>query len=234
MRDDDELPWLPAPEEDAAAREFEKLRAEVTVLRRAIERVAVVLGQIPKADYSETLGEIAREQETIADRIDDIAKHTGANLPEGFFRAEIARAADNGLASARGSLDGAKRALADAIGALHRERERIVDAQARRRIRYLAGGFGAGLIVAALAVLVVLPALSDRWAEGIAATAIGGDRWNAGEQMMMHAKPDVWQGVYEATRMRDAGGKPLGDCYARAERAHKPVLCKVTLSPKAQ
>ncbi len=52
--------------------------------------------------------------------------------------------------------------------------------------------------------------------------------------MMMHAKPDVWQGVYEATRMREAGGKPLADCMAKVDRMHKPVVCRVTLSPKAK
>ncbi len=229
---DDELP-LDRDDEDPAVRKFGELVTEVTVLRRAIERVAVVLGQLPKIDYSQTLGEIAREQETITDRIEDIAKHTAANLPEGVFQAGIARAADSGLASARGALDGAKRALAEAINELHRERGRSVDARARRRIRYLAGGFGVGSLVAVLAVLVVLPAISNRLAEGIAATAIGADRWNAGEQMMMHASPASWNGFVEGYRMREVGGKALADCLARLKRMHKPVACKVTMSPTA-
>ena len=90
------------------------------------------------------------------------------------------------------------------------------------------------MIAAVLAVLVVLPALSDRVAEGIAAIAIGQDRWNAGEQMMMHAKPEVWQGVYEATRVCEAGGKPLQDCLVRMKRTHKPVACRVTMNPTAE
>ncbi len=215
----DELP-LEGQDEDAAAREFEKLRAEVTKLRADIARIQVAIQTVPRTDYSQTLGEIAGEQETIADRIDAVAKHTGANLPEGFFKAEVTRGVEAGLNMPAKLLHDTREALTSVIKRVSTE-ERALEKERRTWwwwVLALGGVFG--LAVMLIFVLAGVRHVSDSWAEGIAATAIGGDRWNAGEQMMMHAKPDVWQGVYEATRMRDAGGKALTDCMARMERTH--------------
>ena len=61
VREEDQL--------DDATRAFEDLRAEVTVLRRAVEALGPALKENRAPDYSLTLGQIAKTQATVRERI---------------------------------------------------------------------------------------------------------------------------------------------------------------------
>ncbi len=227
----DELPL--EGDEDPAAREFGKLRAEVTKLRADIARLQVAVQTVPKIDYSQTLGEMAGEQETIADRIDAVAKHTGANLPSGFFKAEVARGVHAGLELPAKLLHDTREALIRVTERITGE-ERALEEERRRWWWPVLGlGIVAGLAVMLIFVLAGVRHLPGSWGEGIAARAIGKAPAQAGAQMIEHDDPEQWRKLVEGYALREAGGKPLADCLARMERTHKPIVCRVTLSPKA-
>src|SRR3546814_4031817 len=61
--------------EDQAAQAFESLRAEVSLMRRAVERLAAERAEVPDVpDYSETLGVISRNLSATAQRVDALVK----------------------------------------------------------------------------------------------------------------------------------------------------------------
>ena len=67
--------------EDQAAQAFENLRAEVSLMRRAVERLAAERGEMADApDYSETLGVISRNLSATAQRVDALVKSPALSL----------------------------------------------------------------------------------------------------------------------------------------------------------
>src|SRR3546814_6417993 len=67
--------------EDQAAQAFESLRAEVSLMRRAVERLAAERAEVPDVpDYSETLGVISRNLSATAQRVDALVKSPALSL----------------------------------------------------------------------------------------------------------------------------------------------------------
>ena len=98
-------------EGDAAAEAFEGLRGEVTLLRRAVERLAAELPEQP--DYSETLGRLTKATVAAAQRLDILAKAAEDGVAPRYVADRItaaggsARAEDQRtIAEARGALEG--------------------------------------------------------------------------------------------------------------------------------
>jgi len=65
---------------DDATRAFDDLRAEVAVLRRAVEALGPALKENRSPDYSLTLGHIAKTQATIGARLEAIEGHSPLEL----------------------------------------------------------------------------------------------------------------------------------------------------------
>jgi hypothetical protein len=77
VREDEQL--------DDATRAFEDLRAEVVVLRRAVEALGPALKENRAPDYSLTLGQIARAQATVYEHLAAMEGHPALQLmPEAF------------------------------------------------------------------------------------------------------------------------------------------------------
>ena len=67
--------------EDEAAQAFESLRAEVSLMRRAVERLAAERAEGSHApDYSETLGVISQNLSATAQRVDALVKSPALSL----------------------------------------------------------------------------------------------------------------------------------------------------------
>lgn len=68
----------------------------------------------------------------------------------------------------------------------------------------------------------------------LAAAVVGDDRAGAGQRLLARGDPATWNAIVEGYTLREAGGKALTDCLARAEKRKKAVACTVTISPKAE
>lgn len=222
--------------EDPAERAFDHLRAEVTVMRRAVEelRTAVEDGEAP--DYSEALAQIVNGNAVIAKHIERLAQHTGARLPPDQYAQQMAQAADNAFRPMREVLETAQRTLVHAA-----QRFDAAQQMARTRTQHreqiwaaLAIGACGGMLLLALVLLPLVRLLPDSWAvpERLAAGVVGLEPWAAGQRLMASANPPGFAYVQEGWRLRDAGGDKLADCLAQVEKSGKPKRCTVTLTPR--
>ena len=86
--------------DDPAARAFEDLRAELSLLRRAVERLTAERTELPDApDYSETLGVISRNLSGTAQKVDALVRSPALSLTPETLNRQIVEA---GVGTERG------------------------------------------------------------------------------------------------------------------------------------
>lgn len=185
------------PEGDGdAVRAFEALRGEVAAQRRALERMASLVaaqGQQPDQvapDYSPTLVVIAQELRAVGTRLDGIEGHPALRLTPAAYATQM-------TTGVRQAQDESARSLTHAQGrfsdGLHELRGLIGSANsqfAQQRRELIAV-----VISAALGFALWWPlAFLTPWGGGhwLAATLIGGGRWEAGQTLMREADPVTW------------------------------------------
>ena len=194
---------------DAATEAFEAVRAEVALLRRAVERLAAERAEQPVApDYSETLGAIVKEVRTAGKRIDTLASSAALAASPAEVAAQVARAAAHVQREGQNTLASSSRALDDAV-----RRVREVTASARQgRVQnwMLAGAVAIGVLLWGVLegpVLRTAPA-SWRWPEKAAARIVGLPMWEAGMRLAATDSPESFQRVQKADQLRK--GKRAG------------------------
>jgi len=218
---------------DDATRAFEALRSEITALRRTVEAIEPVLRENHGPDYSPTLGALAQDLDAIASRIEAIEAHTGATVSAEVARREIARVYDASLRPARGDLERATREVLDAAHALHgaTNHARTREEQRAWIIRTAAIGAAVGLLAFPLAFPIARVLPFGNLPDGLAASALGEDRWNAGMGLMSRANPEKWNGfVADYTMVRATDGE-LKTCFDAAQKAGKEQRCSITIRP---
>src|SRR3954471_15987360 len=93
IQDDDQL--------DDATQAFDDLRAEVAVLRRAVEALGPALKENRSPDYSLSLGQIAKTQTAIGTRLEAIEGHPALQMTPAAFGEQLERAVGNASREAR-------------------------------------------------------------------------------------------------------------------------------------
>lgn len=207
-----------APEEDSAEQAFAALRDEVAALRRGIELVHRQ-GQPAAPDYSPTLGEMAQELRAVGQRLAAIEGHPALRLTPGEIGQQVAAGvrqagedAAKGHAAAGARLDEAVRELRALIGAAH--------SQVAQQWRMLI----AGVVGAVLGFVLWYPLVwLTPWGGGdrLAASLIGGGRWEAGQVLLREADPVSWDRIVRLTNA--CGAQATEVCAAAmAGNATKP------------
>ena len=96
--------------QDDAAQAFEDLRAEVTLMRRAIERLTAERTELPEGpDYSETLGVISHNLSAVAQRIDALLKSPALALTPAEINRQIIEIGTAGRSEDRRAIAAAHR-----------------------------------------------------------------------------------------------------------------------------
>ena len=181
----------PEPEDDGdAVQAFEALRAEVAALRQRVELVCRQGEQAAQGapDYSPTLGQMEKALQAIAGRLEALEGQPALTLTPARFRAEIDSVAHGAVSAiSRPFIEAVQEARAAAqdlkalTGRVHERREQrawVLSASALGLIV----GVGFWYVAAGL-----LPRSAGDW---IAASLIGGNRWQAGATLMEEASPD--------------------------------------------
>lgn len=194
-------------EEDDAARAFENLREEVASLRRGIELV-YRQGQEAKAvDYSLTLGQMAKTVQGLQERLAAIEGKPALEMTPAVYQTEIAEAG-------RIAAEMAGRAVAQSM-ATRELREVTSQAREAREQRWwltTAGAIGVIVGLGLWAILVdVLPWGAGTWLASL--PLAGGDRWEAGQQLMRVADP---AGFDRIVKLAQACGDQQVDLCAAA------------------
>ena len=182
-------------EEDGAdaAAAFEALRAEVAALRRGVElvyRQGQEVAALAPVDYSPTLGVIAKGLQAVEGRLALIEGKPALELTPARFEAEIRSAGQ--WAGEQGTA--AVRMAASALEEARREFEGVLAGARDAREQRVWVGTAAVLGLAAGSVLWLLAAAVLPWGMGtwLAATLVGGGRWEAGQTLLQEANPTSW------------------------------------------
>ncbi len=185
-----------------AAHAFGELRAEVSLMRRAVERLTDERTSQP--DYAPSLEEISKRMEKFVAWAGRIAEQPAMQLTPERIGRDIAGAASTSRDQDRQMLQNAASgmdatacridaALARARSAAEQDRELL-----RNRVAFAV----AGMVLWAIVPGVVARALPASWAvpERMAARTVGKDMWHAGEQMMAQADPKRWNQISDRER----------------------------------
>ena len=224
VREEDQL--------DDATRAFEDLRAEVVVLRRAVEALGPALKENRAPDYSLTLGQIAKAQATVCEHLAAMEGHPALQLTPEAFRARVERAVTEASRQVLRDAEGVARAISwanqEAQAMLGSARTR--EAQNWRLLEVAGIGVMAGLILFPLlcfplARILPFGSLPDR----LAAAALGEDGWSAGAGLMSRADPAQWRAINESLLRSEAASDELKACYEAAKKTGKEQRCNVVM-----
>lgn len=221
--------------DDAAAEAFEELRAEVTLLRRAVERLAAERAETsqPK-DYDETLGRIAKAINKLAERMDVLAERPGISITSEGIARQIAAAGNTvraedqrTIAEARGALERAAAQLAGVVASARRSAEQ------NRRLAWSAiGGVALGMVLWAAFAGVVARAAPQSWLwpERMAARTLRLDQWTASRRLAATSRPDAWNRMVAGAIIVQENEAAIERCRKAVVRAGTPtVQCTVTV-----
>lgn len=211
------------------AQAFEDLRAEVSVLRRAIEGLPAAIRENRPPDYSPDLALLGKGLDEIGQSLETVLASPALTLTPEQQGQGIARAGSALVREAAQRLD---RAAQEA----ERERARLSGligqawAQDRQvRMLYWTGGvaFALGLLLSPIIASVAPFGLNTR----VAALVMREDRWTAGGELMRGANPGGWDRVVADARLADESREALEACRAAAVESGKTQRCAVMVAP---
>ena len=214
-----------APGEVDAAQAFEELRAEVSVLRRAVEGLPEEWEANQPPDYTVSLGAIAKGLAGVAGRLDGIERHPALKMTPEQHQAAIAQAGSGLMREAASNLYHATKAaererdeLAGMIGAARAQDKQL------KGLLWTAGiALLFGLLVSPIFARLLPFGLDGR----VAAYILQADRWGAGAALMQAGNPDAWRGMMDEHNLMRSNQEAIAACRAAAAQAKKEQRCTV-------
>ncbi|AGI10513.1 hypothetical protein H8Z72_24325 (plasmid) [Xanthomonas citri pv. citri] len=209
------------------AQAFEDLRAEVSVMRRAVEALPAAWEDNQPPDYSPDLGRIAKGVAVVAAQLDAINKHPALTMTPEQHRQAIAQAGNGLMREAAQKLD-------QAADETRRERQQLVNLigtirkQDEQRNCLIYTGLAVFLMTLLLSpfLYAALPfGLNGR----VAALVMNTDRWDAGEALMKADSPDGWNNAVNAWNLVRANQKEIAACSNEAAKTKKEQRCAITV-----
>ena len=212
------------------AQAFEDLRAEVSVLRRAIEALPAAMRETRPPDYSQDLAVLGKGLDDIGEQLETILQSPALHLTPEQQGQGIAKA---GLAIVR---DAAQR-LDQAAQSADHERARLAGIVGQawtqdRQFKVLCwtGGaaFALGLLLSPFAASLLPFGLNDR----VAALVMRADRWTAGDELMRAVNPQVWERRNMDVAALNDNREVIDKCRAALGDTGKSQRCTLVLNPQ--
>jgi len=213
-------------DDGGAARAFAELRAEVTIMRRAVEDLPAVIKSIEPPDYGPSFGAVGKTLAGVQARLAGIEGHPALKQT----------AEQHGRAIGRAGAAIVERTLQqfDAVSHdLHNDSTRLEVIVRGMTDHYtqkmewrqtLAVGVVAGLVLFPI-LAAVLPGGSF-----LAAFATGHvDRWQAGIDLMQWSDPASSRALAAASRLVDANAEALKACEQAAKNAGATQKCMISV-----
>jgi hypothetical protein len=210
-----------------AAGAFEDLRAEVSVLRRAVESLPEEWEANQPPDYTESLGQITQGLSKVVGRLNVIEQHPALRSTPAEHKADILAAGQDLMSRAAGRIDQAADAfkreqqnLAGVIGTVRTQ---------RKQLEWLAITAAAALVVGLLLSPFAARLLPFGWDAGVAATILHSDRWSAGQALMKSTNPTGWATLAAEINLAEANHDALSACREAAARTKKEQRCTIVV-----
>ena len=222
--------------EDEAARAFEDLRAELSLLRRAVERLTAERAEPSDTpDYSETLGIISQNLLGTAQRVNALVKSPALALTPEELNRQIVEAGVAGRIEDRRAIAAARQVIEEVATKMGRQLNSHVVAdeqrrQMRQRVRHVSlACLAAGMLLWAVLAGPIVRAMpaSWLWPEWMAARTLRMPMWEGGQRMMRAGSPEAFAGVLAGNRLTIANEDALEVCRKQAGKAKKAVRCAI-------
>ena len=210
------------------AQAFEDLRAEVSVLRRAIEAIPAAIRENRPPDYSADLGVLGKGLDEIGQQLETILKSPALMMsPEAQGQA-IAKSGQNLIRETAQRLD-------QAVRTVEEERSRLsgIIGQAwaqDRQFKLLCWTGGAALAVGLVLSPLIASVLPFGLNTRVAALVMRADRWTAGGELMRVANPQGWDRFAADGRLANDNREAINACRAAAARTGETQHCALTLT----
>jgi hypothetical protein len=209
------------------AQAFEDLRAEVSVLRKAIEALPDALDRNRSPDYSPDFAVIGQGMDAIGVSLENLQKHPALKMTAEQHGAAIANAGGALIREAVQKFDLA------AQGA-DRERYNItnligtVRSKADQRF-YLTIAVAIGLVVGFGVFPVVMRTMPFGINSAMAAVIMHANRWDAGIALMKAGNPDGWAQLTADANLVSANREKITACRATAAKTKKEERCTIAV-----
>ena len=217
----------PGVETGLAAHAFSELRAEISLLRRATERLTDERTAQP--DYAPSLAAIGKRLEDVCGWAQRISEKPAMKLTPDSVANGIIDAATTSRVEDRRMLEQAADRMKAAGSRIDETiaRSRTVAEQNRQLTRNRVAFAVAGVALWAILPGAVARSLPVRWAvpERIAARILGTDMWHAGLRMMAKADPKAWSALLthmdETQRTEHIATGRQSSVHARTQRRRR-------------
>lgn len=214
------------------ARAFEDLRAEVLVMRRAVEALPVALEEHQPADYSSDLARMSQGLTAVEEQLAKMQQHPFWRMtPEQYGRAialagyKVVHESEQKFNRAVQSLEQERQQLANLIGLVR------LRYQQRRWLIYV--GMGAllfGVLISPLLSRLLPFGLDSR----LAAFIMDRGRWEAGIALMKADNPLSWQSVVNDSKLVRDNRRVIETCRKAAIDTKKDQRCTIIVEAPRQ
>ena len=226
-------------EPNEAAQAFEELRAEVTLMRRAVERLTAERMEVPEPpDYSETLGVIANNITATAQRVDMLVKSPMLAMTPEQLAGRITATASMARQEDRQTIATARTGLEDVTRQLHGYVILARRGDEQNRWLAVAGVVGmlSGMVLWATLAGPIARALPASWQipEEMASATLGLPMWEAGRHLLIADAPASWNALADSWSLVQDNRKAIEVCRKAAVKAKASVRCTVSIAPTQQ
>lgn len=207
------------------ARAFEDLRAEVSVLRKAIEVLPDALDRNRAPDYSPDFAVLGQGMDAIGLALENLQKHPALRMTPEQHGAAVANA---GSALIREAVQRFDHATQEA----ERERYSLAKVVGVARSKsdqraWLAIAAAIGLVVGFGVFPFVMRAMPFGLDSATAAVIMHTDKWNAGMALMKAGNPDGWAQLTTDANLVSANREKITECRAAAVKEKREQRCTV-------
>jgi len=219
-----------AGENTDPARAFDDLRAEVSVLRRAVEALPEAWNENRPPDYSPDLGRMVNALRTVGEGLKAVESTPMLKSEPSAYRYAVEQAGMVASQRMQNTFDGA-------IREVQVERNRLAgiigEARDQKRQRWwLLGAAGLALLCG---LGVAAPLFREIPGEGdlsIASFIVGGDGgWDSGRTMMSAANPDAWKNLLWEERVVQSNYEKVKACQDEANKLKATEDCIIGVKP---
>jgi len=211
-----------------AARAFEDLRAEVSVLRRSIESLPAAWKANQPPDYTPSLGAISKRLQEVTAHLQAIEGHPALRMTPEHHQHAISQAGNALMRDVSSRLD-----QADHITRSHASTLVELIGSAREQDRQLQWLIvtGAAALLIGLLVSPIFARLLPFGLDGrVAAIIMHADRWDAGSELMSEGNPEAWKLLMTAADLSTANRDALNSCREAALKSRKSQRCEIVVS----
>jgi Family of unknown function (DUF6118) len=188
-----DLNLKPEPESDPAAKAFIEMRNAVAGMTMAVNKMAGEWNALEIPDYTETLGKMATNFETLAEELEELSSKPALELTPETLAKQIAAA---GAVARKAEQESLASAMATFVKLGSEMAGFLASARTENEQNKWVLGFGGLCLTFGLVAATALPGPIYRampeswhWPEKAAANVLDRDMWDAGERLQAVAYP---------------------------------------------